>query len=177
MLAVSEIKKKQEPKQFEVTLTIDSVLKNRNPEIIDIHDVYAKGTVLYDQGLFILDYSLDYTIVLPSSRSMTEVTLTEKQHIQELFIEESHVSEKKEMVEENLVLILTDPFINLEESVVDNILLSIPLQVLTEEEKLSEKFPAGDDWEVLTEEQYLQLKEENNKEANPFASLQGMFDE
>ena len=177
MLQVSELKKRQEPKHFAFNLEIGSILKDRNPEIIDIKGVYADGTVVYEQGLIILDYGLDYTIVLPSSRSMKEVSLTEHQQIQELFIEEIEASNKKDLVEENLVLVLTEPVINLEESVIDNILLNIPLQVLTEEEKSSEDFPTGKGWEVLTEEQYLQLKAEQKKESNPFASLQGMFDE
>lgn len=177
MLQVSELKKRQEPKHFAVNLEIGSILKDRNPEIIDIKDVLAEGTVVYEQGLFILDYSLDYTIILPSSRSMKEVSLTEHKLIQELFIEESEVSNKKDLVEENLVLVLNEPVINLEESVIDNILLNIPLQVLTEDEKSSEDFPTGQNWEVLTEEQYLQLKADQKKETNPFASLQGLFDE
>ncbi|HFH9692876.1 TPA: YceD family protein, partial [Streptococcus pyogenes] len=62
-------------------------------------------------------------------------------------------------------------------SIVDNILLAIPLQVLTEEEKKSKELPAGQNWAVLTEEDYQCLKEEKQKENNPFASLQGLFDE
>ena len=42
---------------------------------------------------------------------------------------------KKELVEENLVLILNDDTIDLNESILDNILLNIPLRVLTPEEE------------------------------------------
>ncbi|HFH9688148.1 TPA: DUF177 domain-containing protein, partial [Streptococcus pyogenes] len=105
------------------------------------------------------------------------VCLSEVQHIQELFIEATDLADKKELVEDNLVLVLDKDAINLEESIVDNILLAIPLQVLTEEEKKSKELPAGQNWAVLTEEDYQCLKEEKQKENNPFASLQGLFDE
>ena len=108
---------------------------------------------------------------------MTPVSLNEVQQVQELFIEAADLVDKQDMVDDNLVLVLEDDKIDLEESIVDNILLAIPLQVLTEEEKNSQDLPTGQDWTVLTEEQYQSLKEEKQKENDPFASLQGLFDE
>ena len=128
-------------------------------------------------GLYLLHYQLSYEVTLPSSRSMTPVSLKEVQDVQELFIEATDVAGKQDMVDDQLVLVLEEDNIDLDESIVDNILLAIPLQVLTEEEKQSQELPTGQDWTVLTEDQYQSLKEEKQKENNPFASLQGLFDE
>src|SRR3712207_4616184 len=108
---------------------------------------------------------------------MTPVVLDEMQTVQELFIEEADVASKQEMVDENLVLVLSEGQLDLEESIIDNILLAIPLQVLTEAEKDSQALPTGEDWAVLTEEQYQAQQKEKAKNNNPFAGLQGLFDE
>lgn len=177
MILISELKKRQEALHFEQELSIKEQLLNRNPEIIDIRDVKVIGTVVYDSGLFLLDYQLSYVLTLPSSRSMTPVILNESQFVQEIFIEENQIATKNELVDDNLLLILTDDKIDLEESAIDNILLSIPLQVLTEEEKTNDELPVGSDWTVLTEEQHQALKEEKKEETSPFSALQGLFDE
>ncbi|KIS12282.1 putative cytoplasmic protein [Streptococcus equi subsp. zooepidemicus SzAM60] len=108
---------------------------------------------------------------------MTPVVLDEMQTVQELFIEEADVASKQEMVDENLVLVLSEDQLDLEESIIDNILLAIPLQVLTETEKESQTLPTGEDWAVLTEEQYQAQQKEKAKDNSPFAGLQGLFDE
>lgn len=108
---------------------------------------------------------------------MAPVVLDEMQTVQELFIEEADVASKQEMVDENLVLVLSEDQLDLEESIIDNILLAIPLQVLTEAEKESQILPTGEDWAVLTEEQYQAQQKEKAKDNSPFAGLQGLFDE
>lgn len=177
MLAISEIRKHPDGLSFDRLCDVKSMLLERDQQIIDIKAVKAVGNVRYDKGLYLLDYQLSYEVILPSSRSMVPVCLSEVQHIQELFIEATDLADKKELVEDNLVLVLDKDAINLEESIVDNILLAIPLQVLTEEEKKSKELPAGQNWAVLTEEDYQCLKRRKTKENNPFASLQGLFDE
>ncbi|RLU31529.1 YceD family protein [Streptococcus iniae] len=176
MILVSELKKRKEVLHFDQDLDIKETLLARNSEIIDIKHVKAVGTASYDSGLFLLDYHLTYTLTLPSSRSMKAVDLEESQFVQEIFIEEGSVSEKKELVDDNLLLILTGDAIDLEESAIDNILLSIPLQVLTDDEKMSDSLPTGNDWAVMTEEQYQAMKADKKEEASPFSALQGLFD-
>ncbi|MGT2933180.1 YceD family protein [Streptococcus catagoni] len=178
MISISEIKKKQlEGLHFQQRLDLTEKIKIRNPEIIDLQAVNVEGSVVFDSGLFILDYKLNYVITLPSSRSMAAVESQKSQEVLEVFIEESQLATKADLVEDQVLLVLTDDYIDLEESVIDNILLSIPLQVLTEEEKASAELPKGNDWEVMTEEQYQAKKEEKQKENNPFAGLQDLLDE
>lgn len=177
MINITEIKKRQEALPFDQILDIKEQLLERDPSILDIKDVQVKGQIQYDQGLYLLNYQLTYVLTLPSSRSMQAVELNEEQAIEEIFIEKNDLQAKADLVEDNLVLILEEDAISLEESAIDNILLAIPLQVLTPEELASDDLPSGNDWEVLTEEQYQALKAEAKKENNPFASLDGLFNE
>lgn len=177
MLILSEIRKRPDGLHFDQVCDVKEKLLERDPQILDLKDVRVVGDVHYDAGLYLLHYQLRYEVTLPSSRSMTPVSLKEVQDVQELFIEATDLAGKQDMVDDQLVLVLEEDNIDLDESVVDNILLAIPLQVLTEEEKQSQELPTGQDWTVLTEDQYQSLKEEKQKENNPFASLQGLFDE
>lgn len=107
MIFISDLKKKQEPVHFKESLDIKDKLLERNKDILDIKDVLAIGTVSYEEGIFLLNYHLSYTLTMPSSRSMKAVTLYQENDINELFIEESQVTQNKDIVEEELVLILS----------------------------------------------------------------------
>ncbi|KPJ21814.1 YceD family protein [Streptococcus phocae subsp. phocae] len=177
MLLLSEIKKQADGIRIDQEYDVKEKLLERDQTIIDIKQVRATGKVQFDDGLFLLDYRLTYQLTLPSSRSMEPVELRQEQDIHELFVESHASASKQDLVDEHLVLILSEDKIDIEESIVDNILLAIPLQVLTEDEKKTQDLPAGQDWAVLTEEQYALLKAEQEKDNNPFAGLQGLFDE
>lgn len=177
MLLLTEIKKNLDGITFDQDLSIKDRLLERSSEILDIANVLVNGTVTYDDGLYLLGYQLNYDITLPSSRSMKPVTLSKSQWVDEVFIEAANADEKADLVEESLVLLLEGDAIDLEESVIDNILLSIPLQVLAEDELESDEMPSGDNWSVLTESQFEALQSEKKKENNPFAALNGLFEE
>ncbi len=72
---------------------------------------------------------------------------------------------------------MNDDTIDLNESILDNILLNIPLRVLTPEEESGQISLSGNDWEVLSEEDFAALKQEEKEASNPFAQLNGLFDE
>lgn len=177
ILAISEIKKKPEGVDFSGTLDIKDEVIRRNPEVLDLKNVSVVGNVSYDNGLYILTYKLDYTITLPSSRSMIPVDIFQEDAITEVFVEVSELDTKKELVEESLALLLEGDSIDVVESVIDNILLSIPMRVLTQEELSSDQLPSGNNWSVLTENQYNALQNEKRQENNPFADLNGLFED
>ncbi|WP_162012846.1 YceD family protein [Streptococcus sp. S784/96/1] len=177
MFNLIDLKKQTEGIAFDRKLDIKEALLERDCSILDITDVRVTGHISYDAGLYLLNYQLSYTITLPSSRSMEAVVLNEILPISEVFIEEADAKEKAELVEEDLVLVVEGETISLEESVVDNILLNIPLRVLTSEEERDDQMPSGNAWTVLTEEQYQAQQEEKAAANNPFASLNGLFDE
>lgn len=177
MFHITEIKKNSNPISFDKSLIIKDLLLKKEESIIDIKNVRAKGQISYENHLFLLTYDLDYQIVLPSSRSMTPVELTEHFLVTEVFSEEANQIFFEDDSYDELILPIETDIISLEESVVDNILLNIPLKVLTKDEEKTNKLPSGESWSVLTEEQYQELKTQRKKENNPFTALEGLFDE
>lgn len=177
LFALAEIRKNPEGLVFDNTLDIKEKIMQRNSDILDIKDVRATGSVNYEDELYLLTYKLSYNVTLPSSRSMTAVDVMFEEEVNELFITPESLPQKRDIVDENLALVLEQDVIDLEESVIDNILLLLPLQVLTDEEKESDNMPSGQSWSVLTEEQYQSQQEEKKKENNPFKTLSGLFDD
>ena len=152
-------------------------IKERYDQVLNLEQLQASGQVVYDNGLYLLDYQLSYDITLPSSRSLEPATLGFNYLVSETFIQEADAALQKELVEENLVLILNDDTIDLNESILDNILLNIPLRVLTPEEESGQISLSGNDWEVLSEEDFAALKQGEKEASNPFAQLNGLFDD
>ncbi len=177
MFTISEIKKNADGIAFNLSLDIKEKLMERNKDVLDVKTVSANGNISYDDGLYLLNYTLDYTITLPSSRSMLPVDVHQVEVVSEIFIEAADIHSKEDLVRENLVLVLEDDYIDIEESAIDNILLTIPMQVLSDEERQSDTMPSGNNWSVLTEEQYDALQNEKKKENNPFSALNGLFED
>lgn len=177
MFSISEIKKNPDGLNFNSVLDIKEKLIERNKDVLDVKGVSVQGTISYDDGLYLLNYTLDYTMTLPSSRSMLPVDVHQVEEVSEVFIEAVASHAKEDLVRENLVLVLEEDYIDLEESAIDNILLTIPMQILSEEEQHSNDLPSGNNWSVLTEEQYEAIKDEKKKDTNPFAALNGLFEE
>ncbi len=177
MFSISEIKKNPDGIDFNSVLEIKEKLIERNKDVLDVKEVFVQGTISYDDGLYLLNYTLDYTITLPSSRSMLPVDVHQVEEVSEIFIEAVDIHAKEDLVRENLVLVLEEDYIDLEESAIDNILLTIPMQVLSEEEQNSDTMPSGNSWSVLTEEQYDALQDKKKKENNPFYALSGLFED
>ena len=175
-LFTQEIRKNPEGLAFDQELDLLKDLQKRNPEILDLKNVTATGRVAYDTGLYVLDYQLNYTIVLASSRSMEPVELQESYPVTEVFAEDVQSDADIEALEEDLILPIEGGKIDLSESVADNILLNIPLKVLTPEEEAGEGFIEGNDWKILSEEEYQEAQALKKEENSPFAGLQGLFD-
>ena len=177
MFSISEIKKNPDGINFNSVLEIKEKLIERNKDVLDVKGIFVQGTISYDDGLYLLNYTLDYTITLPSSRSMLPVDVHQVEEVSEIFIEAVDIHAKEDLVRENLVLVLEEDYIDLEESAIDNILLTIPMQVLSQEEQNSDTMPSGNSWSVLTEEQYDALQDKKKKENNPFSALNGLFED
>ena len=175
-LFTQEIRKNPEGLAFDQELDLLKDLQKRNPEILDLKNVTATGRVAYDTGLYVLDYQLNYTIVLASSRSMEPVELQESYPVTEVFAEDVQSDADIEALEEDLILPIEGGKIDLSESVADNILLNIPLKVLTPEEEAGQGFIEGNDWKILSEEEYQAAQAIKKEENSPFAGLQGLFD-
>ena len=177
MIYLSEVRKSPEGLAFNEAPSLLESIKERYDQVLNLEQLQASGQVVYDNGLYLLDYQLSYDITLPSSRSLEPATLGFNYLVSETFIQEADAALQKELVEENLVLILNDDTIDLNESILDNILLNIPLRVLTPEEESGQISLSGNDWEVLSEEDFAALKQEEKEASNPFAQLNGLFDD
>ena len=176
-LFTQEIRKNPEGLAVDQEFDLLKDLQKRNPEILDLKNVTATGGVAYDTGLYVLDYQLSYTIVLASSRSMEPVEIQESYPVTEVFAENVQSEADIEALEEDLILPIEGGKIDLSESVADNILLNIPLKVLTPEEEDGQGFIEGNDWKIMTEEEYQEAQAIKKEENNPFAGLQGLFEE
>ena len=177
MIYLSEVRKSPEGLAFNEAPSLLESIKERYDQVLNLEQLQASGQVVYDNGLYLLDYQLSYDITLPSSRSLEPATLGFNYLVSETFIQEADAALQKELVEENLVLILNDDTIDLNESILDNILLNIPLRVLTPEEESGQISLSGKDWEVLSEEDFAALKQGEKEASNPFAQLNGLFDD
>ncbi|EMC13240.1 DUF177 domain-containing protein [Streptococcus mutans] len=177
MFNVIDIKKQAQGISFNEKLVIERAVQQRNPDVLALREVSAKGKVTYDDDFYLLNYELTYIITLPSSRSMKPVEQKKIFSINEVFVENSQLEAKKDFMDEDLFLILEDDGIDLKESVIDNILLNIPLRVLTKEEEQEQSLPSGQNWSLLSEEQYQNLQKGKKEKSSPFAALEGLFDE
>ena len=174
---IIDIKKQAQGISFNEKLAIERAVQQRNPDVLALREVSAKGKVTYDDDFYLLNYELTYIITLPSSRSMKPVEQKKIFSINEVFVENSQLEAKKDFMDEDLFLILEDDGIDLKESVIDNILLNIPLRVLTKEEEQEQSLPSGQNWSLLSEEQYQNLQKGKKEKSSPFAALEGLFDE
>ncbi|CQR25787.1 nucleic acid-binding protein [Streptococcus varani] len=174
---IYDLKKNPEGLHFEESLDLKAELMERNAEILDLSPVDVVGEIRFEAGFYFLNYQLSYQISMASSRSMTPVQWAESYPVMELFVENQALLKEKDLIDEDLVLIIEGDSIVLEDSIADNILLNLPAKVLTPEEAAGQNMPSGENWTVMTEEDF-QAQMQEEKEANsPFAQLTGLFDQ
>lgn len=156
-------KHRGQPLCFEEVLDLKQSLMTRDSSILDVCPAKVSGMLTVNPTEYILNYTAEVTITLPSSRSLKPVELPVTLNVNEIFMTEEQFIKEEDQTIKAEVLSLEKSMINLNESVEDNLLLAIPVQVLTKEEKEKQEMPKGEDWEVISEEQYWQNKQETNK--------------
>lgn len=160
-----ELEKYQEtPLQFSETLDLKRELMNRDKQILDLSSVKVEGMVVVEDTDYILHYTVEATITLPSSRSLEPVELPMNFSVDEVFMTPEQYERLDESAQTEDILILEKQQLDLNDSVMDNILLRIPLQVFTEDEKQLGTMPSGEDWAVISEDEYNQQKETEKEE-------------
>ena len=75
MIYLSEVRKSPEGLAFTEAPSLLESIKERYDQVLNLEQIQASGQVVYDNGLYLLDYQLSYDITLPSSRSLEPVTL------------------------------------------------------------------------------------------------------
>ncbi|WP_125711608.1 YceD family protein [Companilactobacillus kedongensis] len=173
---VSDIRKyKDKPFSFKEEIDLETELKSRSKDILNVGKVNVDGQLFNDNGLVISDIKVATNVTLPSTRSLEEVSVPLKFRINEAYNIDNIDTEEFE--EDTIIIPIDeeDPVIDVYESVLDNILLNIPTQVLTEKERSENIMPSGNNWTVISEEEYNKQKEED-KQVNPeFAKLKNLF--
>mgnify|MGYP003584832728 FL=1 len=176
--SLQELNKKHSV-EFETAFDLKQELTSREPEILDVSEVVVNGRVDADGGIYSLNFTADYTLTMPSSRSLAPVEVPMILTVSELFATSEYFEANQADLDADMLFILDKDLIDLAESVADNILLEIPLRVLTDEEKQSDELPSGSAWQVLSEDDYaaLQVKTASEvEEKSPFSQLDGLFD-
>lgn len=155
-----ELRKYQDmPLTFEEVLNLTDELTERDNQIINLAPVKVTGLVTVSKKEYILHYTVETVITLPSTRSLEPVELPMSFSVDEVFMTPEQYQQRDEHIPEEEILILEAQTLDLDSSVADNILLEIPMQVLTEEEKDSNDLPSGNDWVVISEDDFLQQKD------------------
>ncbi|MGX7197615.1 YceD family protein [Enterococcus olivae] len=175
-----ELRKYQDmPLTFEETLDLKNELMERDNQIIDLAPVNVKGLVTVGKQEYLLHYTANTVITLPSTRSLEPVELPLQFSVDEVFMTPEQYQQKDELVPEEEILILETQTLDLSDSVADNLLLEIPMQILSEEERNTNELPSGDDWEVLSEEDYQRQQESKEQTTTDprLAKLASLFEE
>ena len=146
-----------EPLYFDQTVNRESSLMKRDREILAVSDIHAAGFLLYENHAVLANFQIDYTITLPSSRSLTPVDVRISVPINETYVEMEIGSAQADDLSE-VVIPIEDGEVDLIEAIEDTILLNIPSQILTEEEMKSNEMPTGNDWVLVSEEEYQQKR-------------------
>ena len=139
---------------IDAELDLKNSLQERDKEILDISPIKVKGLISVGGQEYVMHYNMQYTITLPSARSLSPVELPMSIDVDEVFqtMETFEANKNEEGIEE--ILVIEGNTLSLEESVADNILLEIPLRVLTPEEEASGQLPTGSFWKVVSEEDF-----------------------
>ena len=174
-----EFRKYQEtPLTFHETLDLKAELMERDNLILDVAPVAVQGLVSVDKKGYLVHYTVQTTLTVPSTRSLEPVELPMDFDVDELFMTKEQYQLRDDQLSAEEILLIEDAKLDLTESIEDNILLAIPMRVLTEEEEKTTDFPKGTDWEVVSEEEYERRKlEEAETKVDPrLAKLSELFD-
>ncbi|GAW63889.1 hypothetical protein FC65_GL000732 [Ligilactobacillus acidipiscis DSM 15836] len=167
-----------EPLQINEIFHLEKDLKSRRSDILSVAPVHVKGVIGADRLGAYSQLQVDAKLVLPSTRSLTPVSLELSFLIDENYVEADR-TDFSDFSEEDLFLVLDNDLLDLEKVITDNILLQIPMQVLTEAEKnASDPAIAGRDWQVLSEEQLNKKQEDSSPKIDPrMEKLTHFFDD
>ena len=176
---VSQIREyRGEPVPFEEMVNREDALMKRNQELLAVSDIKATGFLIYDNRAILASFNIDYTITLPSSRSLEPVVVACQVPINETYVLDKELLANPEYSDEAIFLIENNE-VDLTSAIEDAILLNLPSQVLTEEEENSDDMPEGSGWTVISQESYKQ-KRKTEKEASidpRLASLKSLLED
>ena len=174
--SLSQLKSYREaPLQFDEALDLKHPLMMRYPEILDVKSVHAKGYVSYDKDNVLISATIDATITLPSSRSLTPVDVPLAFQMTEYYVPQGTDLSRFDEEQDTVIILPEDDILDFDVAVEDNILIHIPMQILSEAELNGGPMPTGKGWEVLTEDDLADQAAELKTVDPRLAKLKNLF--
>ena len=136
-------KYKEEPLVFSETLHLKEELLQRDDTLLDVSPIKVEGLLAVNKSEYLLHYTIQVTVTVPSSRSLEPVALPMQITVDEVFMTKEQMDTRDERFAAEEIILLDKPTIDLDESVEQN----------------SQEMPSGNDWEVISEEAYLESKQ------------------
>ena len=118
------MKHDQEPLHFSTTLDVKADLQDRDPEVLDVSPIQVSGDIVYDRGDFLVSVNLKGTLVVPSTRSLTPVTLPQDFTFSEIYLTDDGHADQYEDGE--ILMPLEDPELDLLPAAVSYTHLTLP---------------------------------------------------
>ena len=171
-------KYQNQPLVLDGKIDLTNSLKNRKKDLLDATPILVKGIISSEgNNQFIVDLTLDVTLTLPSTRSLTPVDFNLKVPLTELYLAPNLSRDTiDDDLENRVVISLEQDILDLKKPIEDTILASIPMKVLSEEEIESKDRLSGDDWELIFEDDLgSAISDESEVSANnPFGILKDL---
>lgn len=112
-----ELRKYQEtPLTFHETLDLKAALMKRDNLILDVAPVEVEGLVSVDKKGYIVHYTVQTTLTVPSTRSLEPVELPMDFSVDEVFMTEEQFQSRDEQMSADEILLIEGPLLNLAES-------------------------------------------------------------
>lgn len=163
--SIQELRKKNEAVvHIDETMDVKTSLLARDDEIIDVSPIHVQGNLVIEDSDFFLNANVTCEVTLPSSRSLTPVTVPLDFDFQEIYMTPEQDCNRPESLQDEIVFVLEKDLIDITEAVEDNLLLNLPIQVLSPEEEAGEDLPMGQGWEVILESDYEEQKKRTQEE-------------
>lgn len=169
------LKHKDAPLAFNTTVDAEATLMARDPEIQSVSLLEVSGYVSLDDGDIITAVTVKGSMVVPSTRSLTPVTLPLNLTFSEIYVLDEAAEAKYEDGE--LVMLLDGDRLDLLPAVLDHVLLSIPMQVLSPQEEAEGQMPSGTDWNVISEADYQETAAKEERPNPEFEKLKALFND
>ncbi|MBU5308933.1 YceD family protein [Ligilactobacillus saerimneri] len=143
-----------EPLSFKETIDLTEQLKAKRADIQDVSAVTVDGFFTNDRFGIVVYAKVEVSLVVPSTRSLTLVTLNLSFDFTEHYLSKFEKQKVDEFEGDDVVIVLDDDYVDLQPVICDNILLQIPMQVLTvaEAEGVAQ-LEQGEGWQVEVEDQ------------------------
>lgn len=171
-------KYRNQPLVLEGKAGLTNSLKKRKKDLLDATPITINGIVSSESNdRYLVDLTLDVTLTLPSSRSLTPVDFHLIVPMIELYLAPNL---SQDLIDDDLdnkiVISLEKDILDLKKPIEDTILASIPMKILSEEEIESDELPRGEGWEVILEDEFASSSSEESgtAQSNPFDALKDL---